>query len=160
IAVGGTNFPGKRIWEGGSKAWYDTIYILESVNSGWRVAGQKLPHALAYGVSATFGDRVICCGGENADQFYDSVFALRWHEGKIEISDLPKLPQPCATMCGAIAGQVLYVAGGVPSPIATRANHTFWALDLAKDRARQRWVELAAWPGPERHEALAASANG
>src|SRR4051794_14537917 len=32
LVAGGTNFPGKKPWEGGAKVWYDTVYVLESAN--------------------------------------------------------------------------------------------------------------------------------
>ena len=38
LAAGGTNFPGKRIWEGGKKVWYDRIYVFDPANARWSVA--------------------------------------------------------------------------------------------------------------------------
>src|SRR3954453_19621561 len=42
LVAGGTNFPGKKPWEGGAKAWYETVFVLENPNAQWKVAG-KLP---------------------------------------------------------------------------------------------------------------------
>ena len=52
------------------------------------------------------------------------------------------------------------MAGGIDSPGATKALHTFWALDLSKPRTERRWVELEAWPGPERFQSVAAVLDG
>jgi len=44
IVAGGANFPDKRPWEGGTKIWYDRIFVLEPAASTWRTVG-RLPHA-------------------------------------------------------------------------------------------------------------------
>lgn len=155
IAGGGANFPDALPWEGGEKVWYDTIYVLESPQDQWRVAENKLPRPLAYGVSMTVGDRVICIGGDDGQRHYADVFALEWINGDVRITDLPPLPQPCSSMAGAAIDNVLYVAGGLSEPGATQAMHNFWRLDLSVPREEQAWEVLNAWPGPGRFQAVA-----
>src|SRR4051794_15669468 len=39
LVAGGANFPNKMPWEGGTKVWYNTIYVLEKPKAKWKVAG-------------------------------------------------------------------------------------------------------------------------
>ncbi|MGH9847485.1 MAG: Kelch repeat-containing protein, partial [Blastocatellia bacterium] len=68
---------------------------------------------------------------------------------------LPSLPGACAYASGAKAGNVIYVAGGIETPMATQAMKTFWSLDLSKRDAG--WQELESWPGSERMLSVAAA---
>ncbi len=157
ITAGGANFPKALAWEGGKKAWYDSIYVLDSSSGKWCVANQKLPRPLAYGVSATWKDTLICVGGSDGEHHYDHVFSLRLIKDSIQIDQLPSLPQPCAEMCGALIGSQLYIAGGTRCPGDTTAMHTFWRLDLDHPPNKRCWEELTPWPGPERSHAIAAT---
>ena len=99
LVAGGTNFPDKRPWEGGTKVWYDTIYALEKPDGKWVKAG-KLPRPNGYGVSITTDDGLICIGGGDATANFRDVFRLRYAEGKITTQALPMLPKPCASWRG------------------------------------------------------------
>lgn len=157
IVAGGANFPDQRPWEGGAKTWYDEVWVLGSATAKWQKAG-RLPRPLAYGVSVTHENEIICAGGSNAEGHYADCFALRWAKGELRRRELPPLPQPCANHCGAIADGVLYVAGGIDKADSTKALHTFWSLDLRK--ADARWIRLEPWPGKERMLAVAGSLGG
>lgn len=157
LVAGGANFPGKKPWEGGTKVWYDSIFILEQPSAYWAKAG-KLPRPLAYGVSVTTSNGVLCIGGSDAQRHYADVFLLEWRGGQIRQRDLPSLPSPCANMSGAIVGNVVYVAGGTAAPDSTNAMRTFWSLDLGS--AEPRWQVLETWPGPARMLAVAGSGDG
>src|SRR4051794_4243255 len=52
IVAGGANFPGKPPWEGGAKAWHDSIFVLDQPDGKWRT-GFKLARSTAYGISVT-----------------------------------------------------------------------------------------------------------
>ena len=52
VVAGGANFPGKRPWEGGTKIWYDSVFVLEKPDGAWKTAG-KLPRPIGYGVALT-----------------------------------------------------------------------------------------------------------
>jgi N-acetylneuraminic acid mutarotase len=160
VVAGGANFPGKFPWEGGTKGWYDTIYVLDRPQGQWRVAAEKLPRPLGYGVSATWDGALICAGGSDLKRHYADVFALRLVDGKIQTETLPALPQPCANLCGCLVGSRLFVAGGTASPEATEAMKTFWGLDLAEPKGTMRWKVLEPWPGLERSHAVAAELDG
>lgn len=157
IVAGGANFPHGMPWEGGRKAWHDAIYVLPAPDATWQ-AQFKLPRPLAYGVSVTTPDGVICAGGADATGHRREVFRLRWADARIERAPLPDLPQPLANACGALVGNTLYVAGGTTTPDATQALHAFWALDLAA--AQPAWRALEPWPGPGRMLAVAGALDG
>jgi N-acetylneuraminate epimerase len=112
---------------------------------------------MAYGVSATAQEGVICAGGADSERHYRDVFLLRQRNGQLETKALPPLPRPMANGCGALAGAMLYVAGGIEEPTATNALHTFWVLNLLAHKPQ--WRELEPWPGPGRMLAVAAVAR-
>lgn len=153
IVAGGANFPGARPWEGGTKVWHDQVYVLDRPDGVWRKAG-TLPRPLAYGVSLSAPEGVICVGGSDAERHHADVFWMRLDaDGAPVFEPLPPLPLPCANMCGALLGRVVIVAGGIEKPDATRALHQVWTLDL--DAVSAGWREIEPWPGRERMLAAA-----
>ncbi|REJ94528.1 MAG: DUF1080 domain-containing protein [Planctomycetota bacterium] len=160
IAAGGANFPAARPWDGGEKRWYDTIFVFDQRRESWQLADARLPHSLAYGVSVTHRDRVICVGGEDGQRARTEVFALTWNGSRLERSELPPLPEARTQMCGALVGDVVYLAGGLVDPAGTEAANSFWALNLSAPAAEQSWQVLPTWPGPARMQAVAAAHEG
>lgn len=150
LIAGGANFPGQMPWEGGQKVWHDSIYVLPEPTGRW-LSGFKLSRPLAYGVSVTTREGVVCAGGANAREHFRDVFLLRWVGGKIESKPLPLLPRPMANGCGAWAG-------GTECPDAINAMKVFWSLDLAA--TSPQWRELEPWPGPARMLAVAGVCDG
>jgi N-acetylneuraminate epimerase len=157
LVAGGANFPGKKPWEGGAKRWYDTVFVLETPDGAWRIAG-KLPRPLGYGVSITTAGGLLWAGGSDAQRHYNDVFLLRWKDGKLHHQKIPSLPEPCANMCGGLIENIAYIAGGTRSPTATTALRNFWTLDLSAKQPR--WQRLDAWPGPPRMLAVAGVSAG
>ncbi len=157
LVGGGANFPGKKPWEGGTKIWHDSVFVLEKTDGAWRRAGH-LPRPLGYGVSVTFRDGVICAGGSDERGHRTEVFRIEWREGALKFSELPALPRPLANACGVVLGDTLYVLGGIETPLATVATRTVLALELARPDAD--WTELPTWPGPGRMLATAGAHAG
>jgi len=157
IMAGGANIPGDKWTEPLVKKWYDSIFVLERPKGKWR-AVSRLARPLAYGVSITTGDGLICLGGSDATRHYGEVFLLRWKDGALTRKALAPLPLPCANGCGALLGRTIYLAGGIETPAATVALHTFWSLDL--DAPEPLWQELDPWPGPERMLAVSGAFEG
>ena len=157
IVAGGANFPDKRPWEGGRKIWYDSVFVMEKPGGRWKT-GFKLPRPLGYGVSISHPSGLICVGGSDANGHSAEVFALSWSHGQITATELPRLPQPCANMCGVLLDNTIYIAGGIERPDSTNALKTFWSLDLA--HSSNGWKELEAWPGPGRMLAVSGAADG
>lgn len=154
IVAGGANFPDRKPWEGGTKVWYDTIFVLESPNSEWKIGG-KLPRPLGYGVSVTYRDTVVCIGGGDACQNSRDCFRLEWQDGRIVTTTLPPLPTTVANACGALVGNVVYVAGGQETPDSTTALRTVFTLDLSS--TAHEWKQLPVLPENGRILAVAAS---
>lgn len=153
IVAGGANFP-TPLLEGGTKIWWDDIFVLKKDGAWYTWAtgrGFKLPRPLAYGVSISTADGVVCIGGCDSKQSYDDCFMLSWDAKSQTISrkSLPPLPVPLAFMAGAKVGQTIYVAGGSAGAGATKS---FFALDLAKrgDSEAFGWRAVAPWPGEAR----------
>jgi N-acetylneuraminate epimerase len=147
LAGGGANFPDKKPWDGGVKAWSDIVFVLDKPGGKWAVAG-KLPRKLGYGVSAPLAAGVLCIGGADADKHYSDCFLLEWTDGKLATRKFPALPKACGYAAGARLGDAVFVAGGSEKPDATTALKTFWTLDLTKPDAD--WKALDAWLGPGR----------
>ena len=157
VVAGGANFPRDRWASTVTKKWHDSVFVLQRPDGSWEVAG-KLSRPLAYGVSVTAKDGVVCAGGSDATRHFAEVFRLEWKDGRLTTTPLPRMPKPCANACGALLGSTVYIAGGIESPTAVAALKTFWALDLAE--AKRRWRELEPWPGPERMLAVAGVQDG
>jgi N-acetylneuraminic acid mutarotase len=157
LVAGGANFPDKKPWEGGTKAWYGTIFALEKPDGQWKPAG-RLPRALGYGVSVTYRGGVVCVGGSDGTRHYADVFRLEWKAGRVVTTELPPLPQPVANACGALLGDRLYIIGGLSQPDATQTLKTAYQIDLAE--AKPSWREMEGWPGSGRMLAVAAGFDG
>lgn len=157
LVAGGCNFSDKKIWEGGRKAWHDTVYVLTKPDGQWQPAG-KLPCPLAYGVSVTTKQGVVCLGGADPERHHANVFALSWPKHGLQTRALPSLPMPLAYAAGAAVGDTIYVAGGTINPGAVAASEKFLALDLSQKKPA--WQELEPCPGKPRMLAVAGALDG
>jgi len=143
LVAGGANFPDKKPWEGGAKVWYGAVFALDKPDGEWKTVG-KLPRPLGYGVSVTHRDSLICVGGSDKDRHYAEAFRLEWKAGKLVTTQLPPLSKPVANACGALVGDVLYVAGGLEKPDAAETLKTVYRIDLAA--AEPKWREAPSLP--------------
>ena len=164
LVAGGANFPDRKPWEGGKKVWHDQVYALQpSVEdrskAKWSQVG-KLPRPLAYGVSISWNDRLVCIGGSDESHHVRDVFVLGYQDSKLSIQAICDLPVPLANACGAMVDGVVILSGGIDRPDATLCQRKTWALDLRglddKDTPAQ-WRELPEIPGRPRMLSTAAS---
>ncbi len=160
IVAGGANFPDRMPWEGGKKVYHDAIYVLDRAGSAQWKTGFALPRAIAYGVSITTPAGVVCMGGDDGETAYADVRLLAWRDGSVHFSDLPPLPIPLTSACGAAIGNTIYIAGGSPNPnpLAADALADVWSLDVSTPGAT--WNKLPPIPGPGRTNAVAAVQEG
>ena len=147
IVAGGSNFPDKKLWEGGQKKWYDAVYILERPERAWTRIGE-LPRPIAGGISVSTPDGIACLGGGDAKHCYRDCFLLTYRDGKLVFKPLPELPSSCVNSAGVLVGHTIYVAGGIDRPDSTSALKSFWELDLNNQPAG--WRKLEPWSGPGR----------
>lgn len=157
IVAGGGNFPGKPVWEAGTKVWYDDVFVLERPDGAWRKCG-KLPRAAGYGASVTLPDGVLFIGGGNAKENFANVWKVKWDGKHVDFLACPDLPVPLAMSAAALVGRTVYLAGGTDRPAVTATRKIFLALDL--DHVAEGWRELEPWPGPDRAVAIAGSHDG
>ncbi len=146
VAMGGANFPDRYPWEGGTKKWYDHIYVLPE-GGQWQLSGQRLPLPSGYGVSVNYKGRIIVAGGCTDTRHLTSVYSYRWNRDRLEKENLPDLPRPLAYMTGAILGDALILLGGSESPGSPPLKEAL-LLDLLKPG--KGWQKIESWPGPER----------
>ena len=153
IVAGGANLS-RPVWEN-DKAWHDAIHVLVKSDRGydWKNGG-KLPRPIAYGAAVSTSDGVVCIGGNDAGNTFADVFLMAYdpETNRIEITNYPSLPMPCAFGSAAIVGDVIYLAGGQSGQSLDTAMNNFWSLDLSgkDDRSSFRWRQLDPMPGPSR----------
>jgi solute:Na+ symporter, SSS family len=157
VVLGGANFPDRPPWEGGVRSYWSDAYVLSTGKTEWRVIGNALPDALAYGVAISLPEGLLIIGGMNDQGMHDGVFLLQFDANGdgFRIEEWPSLPQPLAYMSGALIGNEIYVAGGQSSVVDGAAGHNFFMLNLRNRQAG--WQALPAWPGPARAFAVAAT---
>ena len=161
LVAGGANFPDALPWEGGSKVWYDQIFVLVRENGGeaqWHCeASWKLPRPLAYGVSLPTSRGLLCVGGCDAESCMTESFFLKWDSEakRVDCSQGPPLPRALAFMAGALVNDIVVVAGGQETMKDAQATGNVFAMDLAEEPLS--WRKLPTWPGPERVVPLAAA---
>lgn len=148
LVAGGANFPdGGMPWTGSVKVWHDHIFALEHPEAEWKVVG-RLPHPLGYGASVTWKDAFIVIGGSNEKGHYADVWKFEYINGEIVRSPLPSLPAPIANTSAVLAGDVIYIAGGLESADAKNSENNCWCFDLGAEH--RTWKILDPWPGPSR----------
>ncbi len=155
FCMGGANFTDKKPWEGGKKKWYDEIYMLAE-GKEWIKLEQKMPAALAYGVSVTYKDQFITIGGNDDQHHTAEVKAYTWNGYSLSIIDYPELPVTLANMAGTVVGNLIILVGGNSTPVSPAMNKCF-ALDL--DNLQGGWFEMDSIPGRERLLPTCASYN-
>ena len=159
LVAGGSNFPNNtRPWSGGTKTWYDKIFVLEDAKAAWKEVGW-LPRPMGYGISLTWRDGVLIIGGADKDRHYADCYFIRYVNDSIVTTELPPLPSPNANSSGVIINDIVYVAGGLSSPTATETLNVFWSLDLSKRTTERAWKILDSLPGPSRMLAVAGAMN-
>ncbi|MFZ2339213.1 MAG: sodium/solute symporter [Bacteroidales bacterium] len=156
IIAGGANFPEKRPWDGGIKRFHSDIYVCSTDrnNKDWKIFPGALTRELAYGVSVTLPDGILCIGGTDAGSTYADVFLMKFNGSEFAFEEWPSLPVPLSNMAGALIDGKIYIAGGVEDAVQPSSTSYFFMFDTG-NRAKG-WVSLPSWPGMPRAYAVAA----
>lgn len=156
VVAGGCNFPETPAAEGGEKQFYDDIFALNDPLNGkdWKHVG-TLPRPIAYGVSVTVPDGVLCIGGtSDGKESSNSVLLLSLNNGKLATKELPKLPVGIDNMGGTYGEGYVYVVGGQTNG---KGNAAFYRLKYPEGTA---WEELSPLTGGARLQPAVAYQNG
>lgn len=161
IVAGGANFPEAMPWDGGAKKWHEQVYVLSDADAdAWITRkGWWLPRPVAYGVSISTEEGVICIGGCDAEKCHAEIYRLEWDpaEEKFFTVELAAMPVPLAFMAGAKIGNTVFVIGGQRTMQDAAATTDFLAYDIAADS----WTELPPFPGlPRVLPLVAAQSDG
>lgn len=158
IYAGGCNFPQNSVNEGGKKKFYDDIYVYQPGAKSW-LTGYKMHNKIAYGISITTADGLICIGGENVDGDLSSVFLLKWNSDAktIESEEYPNLPFTLREGGGCIVDNKIYVLAGV---IDGQLQNKLVCLDLSKKGTEDfKWNILSDFPGSSRQQPVVVAQN-
>lgn len=158
IVAGGCNFPNVPAAKGGAKRFYADIYELphpdHDPQAQWRKIGE-LPQPMAYGVSVTVPNGMVCVGG-TTDGVNSSAETYLLHTDahhKLQITPLPALPLSLDNLTGAYGGGYIYVAGGQHNGVAVNA-----AFRLQYPGGKT-WERLPDFPGRARVQPASAVQN-
>lgn len=154
IIAGGAFFPDAYPWRGGKKHWSKDVYALDlnGAANTWKVFENKLPQPIAYGASVNTSKGILCIGGCDANNCYNSTYMMSLEADSVKFTPWIPLPYPLANCCAAIAGNTVYVAGGQYGIDNGQASHTFLSIDI--DQPEKGWRELPSWDGPARGYAV------
>lgn len=160
LVLGGANFPDKYPWEGGIKTWWATLYSYDLDTEEWTVYDDFLDRPLAYGVSISLPEGLLCIGGCDHARCSDKVFLIKKEIDSFVIDSVsyPSLPVPLANAAGAICENCIYIAGGQESMVNERSTHHFYMLDL--HHKEQGWQVMPGWDGPSLSYAVGVAQRG
>lgn len=160
VVAGGCNFPGKAAADGGTKAYYDDVYVfdLKGKSRTAQKLSLKLPAALAYGASVQVPSGVVFLGGRNDSIHSRKVLHLSWDsaKGSIAISYLPDLPVGKALFGATCSDRKIYVVG---AEAVSPYQKVFLVYDFRNPS--KGWVRLPDYPGVARTlPTVVAQSNG
>ena len=154
---GGCNFPDISAADGGTKKYYRSIYAAEVTEDSlftWEKIGE-FPQDVAYGVTISTPDGILCIGGMNAKKRLNTVYRITLKNKKAVLETLPALPCTLDNMTGSLLGNVVYVAGGNKNGIPC---NDLYCLDL--DSLSKGWQKLQDFPRSPRIQAVSAAQVG
>ncbi len=152
IVAGGANFP-RPIWKS-QKQWLRQIHVLTRNGDQyqWHDGGQ-LDRNMAYGASVSTRDGVLCIGGNDSANTFDSAFFLQWDSiaEVITQKSAPPLPQKVAFTAATMIDSTVYVVGGQSDGSLDSATQNVWTWDINhQGKDNFVWTELPKFPGPSR----------
>jgi SSS family solute:Na+ symporter len=155
IVAGGANFTDKLPWEGGTKVFYDEIFILKKIADEkytWEKAIEKIPYASAYGGAVETSNGLLCFGGNTTDKCISDSWFIEYSPvtGNININPGPALPVPLTNFAFAKVDGNLYVAGGLTELTGSSGNHFFRLQMSGNNPLDWTWKALPPLQGKPR----------
>jgi len=150
---GGANFPKGLPWEGGTKYYYDDLFLFKPVSNGQPDFTQsfRLPEPLAYAALCQTSRGIFVGGGENSQGIRSSAYLMGWDTRALRpfFLRLPDLPIPLTNAMAAFHNGTILFAGGESA--GATYGHCF-QLDL--QQTDNGWKEVASLPKPVSHGVL------
>lgn len=159
IIGGGANFPDSMPWIGGTKKYYDDLYVFKKNNKDSLVLFKSfhLPLALAYSANVSTEKGIVVAGGENEKGISKKVLLIQWNEvtQNISIKNLPDLTFVLTNASVVVHDDKIYLAGG---EMMNGVSDHFLLLDL--NHANAGWKNLPSLPKPISHAVMIVQPNG
>ena len=159
LLAGGANFPDGMPWDGGPKRYHRQGWVFSKNKDGTlsKEGMFEWPYPIAYPALCTTPKGILVAGGENESGMLAGVRLLSWEASvkKIQILNLPDLPQPLTNAMAACQEEQVYLAGGQS---ASGTSDQCWQLNL-RDTS-QGWQPLPKLPAPISHGMMAVQSNG
>ena len=143
---GGNNFPAGLPWEGGTKKYYNDIFVYALKNESLIHTGSfKLPSNVAYAAAAQLPDKIMYAGGENETGAINTVYSIQKKHGAsgFEVITWPSLPEALTNAVAVATNAALYVFGGANSK---GVSDNVWALYF--DKITAGWKHVSDMPQP------------
>ena len=143
LVAGGCNFPNKLGFEGGVKAYYDDIVMMDTtILDKWTHVG-KLPKPAAYGVSIRLSsNETLWIGGNTGNESLKNVYSVSLQRsGEPKLDSLPFLPATMDNFAGCAIENSVFVGGG---NVNDKPSNDFYSLDIKNDSI---WKKLPPFPG-------------
>ena len=154
---GGNNFPAGLPWEGGTKKYYNDVFVFGIKNDTIIHTGSfKLPSSVAYAAIAQTPDKIMYAGGENETGAITNVYCIQKNKvaNGFDVITWPSLPEALTNAVAVATNSALYVFGGANSK---GVSDKVWALYF--DKITAGWKHVSDMPQPTSY-AAASLLNG
>ncbi len=141
---GGNNFPAGLPWEGGSKKYYNDVFVYGVKNDTLIYASSfKLPFHVAYAAVAHTPDKIMYAGGENETGAITNVYCIQKRDGTsgFDVIAWPNLPEALTNAVAVATNAAVYVFGGANSK---SVSDKVWALYY--NNVKAGWKQVSTMP--------------
>lgn len=141
---GGNNFPAGLPWEGGSKKYYDDVFVYRvKKDTLLYTSSFKLPFNVAYAAISHSPGKIIYAGGENETGAITNVYCIQKSDGAsgFEVIAWPNLPEALTNAVAVATNAAVYVFGGASSK---GVSNKVWALYL--NNVKAGWKQVSTMP--------------
>ena len=148
---GGNNFPAGLPWEGGTKKYYNDVFVYAIKKDTLMHTGSfKLPSSVAYAAIAQTPGKIMYAGGENETGSITNVYCIQKSKGVsgFDVITWPNLPEALTNAVAVATNTALYVFGGANSK---GVSDKVWALYFNK--LKEGWKHVSTMPQPTTYAA-------